>query len=322
MIQQKNHLKFLVLFSLLLSGSTLYSQESLRIKSDYRPPFTNMEGQHSIALELVREGLQRSGYQVKFDVGVIEDYQQALTDYDGLAAEWENEELAETHLLSIPYIRNQLILISRKGEKVDYKSIEELENTSLGIVKGLHYEINEQLHPSVELKESMDNQTNLQLLLQGEIDHMLVDALLMQYLMDHQATKVDELLAVGEHTLLNKSLHLALRKDLKGSTELISRFNDAIIAMVEDGTYNQILRLNHIVTDLNEDGRAEMILSDRNIGTTQPYKPYTLHGVSHEPETFHVGDEVYTHWEQVPEIHKSPNMDHEIEGFTFLRFNF
>ena len=69
----------------------------------------------------------------------------------------------------------------------------------------------------VKLALGVNDQANLDKLLRGDVDYMLVDDLLIRYVLAHQREEAEAVLAVGNKALMTRSLHLALRKDLPGA---------------------------------------------------------------------------------------------------------
>ncbi|MCK5080228.1 MAG: transporter substrate-binding domain-containing protein, partial [Bacteroidales bacterium] len=155
------------------------------------------------------------------------------------------------------------------------------------------------------------DQQNLERLLSGQIDYMLVDALLIQYLLKYQVNDVSEHLEIGNAPILAKSLHFAIRKDIEDADSIISKFNKEIHKMIADGTYNKILELNWVRADMDGDGQMELILDGNAAGTTPPQHAYGVYSnqslvkKSNKPDQYYVDGKLYSCWDNVPQEYKT-----------------
>ncbi len=304
------------LFTLLLMASALAlnAQQSITLASDIWPPFTNVAGQKAIATSLVRQALNRSGIK---SIHKIIDPHQILMGidkklYDGSAALWYNDKKSESLFFSIPYLQNRLILVGKKGADVSATKISDLKGKKIGLVDAYHYGI--ESDTSIHFIQGKSDQANLQLLLEGKEDYILVDALLVQYLLTYQGIEAREYLEVGSTPLLNHSLHFVIRKDVPNAEHIIERFNKEITKMVLDGTYNQILALNWIRMDIDGDGRAMLVLNGTHAGTRPPTTPYSIMTNSkiqknpafNSNSRFYIEGHTYDGWDSVPNQYKTP----------------
>ena len=317
---------FILLFVLLCSISGGQTTK-LILASDIWPPFTNIEGEKRIALDIVSVALERLSIENNI---IIEDFQEVMTGiesdhYSGSAALWYSEERANELIFSEPYLYNQLILVGRKGSDVNAASFNDLEEAKIGIVN--NYAYGEDIHQNskIEIVKGLSDQKNLEALLSKKVDYILVDALLIQYLLKYQINDVSEFLEIGIHPLSVKSLHFAINKKIQNSTEIISLFNAEIIEMTSDGSYHEILELNWIQEDIDGDGKMEMVFIGNQAGTDQPSNAYSL-SPSNQPinEGFYINGVFYLTWDQVPSDLKVNLIESEYsnyhEGGIILNF--
>ena len=155
-----------------------------------------------------------------------------------------------------------------------------------------------------------DDQENLDRLLKGEVDYMLVDDLLSQYFLKYNEDETAKFLEIGSTALLKRPLHFAVRKDLENAEFILERFNRQIRDMIADGTYNRILQLNWIRTDVDGDGQVEMVLGGSQAGKLAPTNTYgvpltdadrTLEGPVNR---YYIDGKVYPDWDSVPDKYK------------------
>ncbi|HXW01727.1 MAG TPA: hypothetical protein VEC93_25175, partial [Anaerolineae bacterium] len=115
----------------------------------------------------------------------------------------------------------------------------------------------------------------------------------------------------GEATMLRLPLHFALRKNFPGADTIIKRFNQEIKHMVALGTYNRILQLNWIASDVDGDGQPELVLNGDQAGTDAPENNYyMLSAPQGKPaggaSRYYIDGQVYDSWSSVPSKYKVP----------------
>jgi hypothetical protein len=143
-----------------------------------------------------------------------------------------------------------------------------------------------------------------------QIDYMLVDALLIQYMLKYQINDVTEHLEIGNIPVRVKSLHFAIRKDIVDGERIMTLFNEEITKMIADGSYNEILELNWIKSDIDGDGKMELVLQGDHAGTKQPMNTYSI--LADEPNSqpindsyrYYIDGEIYEGWENIPDKYK------------------
>ena len=157
-----------------------------------------------------------------------------------------------------------------------------------------------------EIVYGESDQQNLERLISKEIDYFLVDALLIQYLLKYQLNDVSALLEISDHPLIVKSLHLAIRKDIPNVEQIITHFNEAISAMMTDGSYNEILELNWVKADVDGDGTLELILAGNEAGTAEPEYSYNILYSEQDQASggYYVDGTKYNSWDDVPNQYK------------------
>ena len=303
--------KLLLLPLLIISLMSSAQTTELNLASDIWPPFTNIEGEKSIATEIVNEALNRQNIQVESEMLLFDKVLPGISsgDYDGSAALWITEERKKDFLFSDPYLNNQLILVGQKGSDVSASSFDDLTGKRLGIIENYAYgDINATQH--IIMVPGNGNQQNLERLLSDKIDYMLVDAIIIQYLLKYQLNDVTKFLEIGQTPLLVKTLHFALRKDLPNAEQIMTSFNEEIDNMLVDGTYHKILELNWIQMDIDGDGNLELVLDGDQAGEESPRYTYALFmdlSYVEKPKTserYFINGNLYEDWDNVPNSYK------------------
>jgi len=309
----------ILLMSHLLQGQTT----GLKLASDVWTPFTDVKPKKAFALDLVHEALGRAKVQSQTD---ILDFKEVIAEirsgrYDGSAALWRSPEREEFLLYSEPYLENRLVLVGKKGSNVSAVALSELPGKRIAIVQSYAYGPLLNQGKNMKLVAGKSDQQNLERLLKGEVDYMLVDALLIEYLLKYQSTEAARHLEIGKTAMIRLPLYFAIRKDIPGADTLVRKFNEEIRKMIAEGTYNRILQLNWIAADMDGDGQTELVLSGDKAGLNEPAESYM---VSQEGQTakvtnhYFIEGKRYQSWDQVPEKYKvlqTPVSDTEKIGF-------
>lgn len=296
-------------FSLFVSICTA-QQPVLKLASDIFPPFTDISGEKAFALELVHEALERSDIPSKTEIITFGDVLDGIVEgtYDGSGALWKTADREEYLLYSKPYLENRLVLVGRKGSDVSASILEELKNKRVSIVGGYAYGSSIYTTPGVIILPGKSDQHNLELLLEGKTDYMLVDELLIKYLLEYQHQEVKKYLAVGNKAIMKQPLYLAILRSTPNAERIVSEFNDKIIDMIADGTYNEILEINWIQYDVDGDGILELVMGGNQAGKEAPVNYYTLmstSGLSTNVNRYYVNGTVYEGWNSVPDKFKN-----------------
>lgn len=284
----------------------LPQNQELKLASDEFPPFTDRAGQKSFALELVGEALERGNVKSHTDIVLFEQVLDGIDSgtYDGSAALWKSED-RETYLLySDPYLENRLVLVGRRGSDVSAATLSELQNKRVSVVSGYAYGSDIYTTPGISIIFGKSDQENLERLLEGKTDYMLVDELLIQYLLQYQHEEVRKYLEVGSNAIILQPLYLAILKNTDGAQSIIDDFNENIAEMMSDGTYNEILELNWIQYDVDGDGLLELVMKGEEAGVDAPVHYYSLMSVSglkEEEDRYYINGQLYNGWDEVPQ---------------------
>jgi hypothetical protein len=161
--------------------------------------------------------------------------------------------------------------------------------------------------PEFVLGES--DEGNLRKLLEGEVDYVLADELLIHHVFEGQTEEAERVLEVGHSPLVSRKLYFVLRKDLPGSKEIVESFNKEIRGMMADGSYHRALDVDWIWADIDGDGASELVLRGTQAGLVEPNDSYNIiSGGGYSPVTppssYVVDGVTYENWESVPDQYK------------------
>ena len=321
-------MKNILVFVLLLTVNLVYSQTTkLNLASDVWPPFTDVATNHAFALDLVHEALARANVQEHTDITDFKKVMDGIGNkkFDGSAALWHSPEREKYLLFSEPYLENRLILVGKKGSDVSADTLSELKGKRIAVVESYAYGSLPDQADSIVLVQGSSDQQNLERLLKGDVDYMLTDALLIEYLFKYQGREAAQYLEIGTHTLLRLPLYFAIRKDITGAEKIIENFNEEIKKMIANGVYNQILQLNWVSSDVDGDGLTELVLSGDKAGTEAPINSYSVMsptGAASKDSRYVIEGKLYSNWTAVPDKYKVPqntttNQDKQDFGLVF-----
>jgi polar amino acid transport system substrate-binding protein len=281
----------------------------LHLASSVWAPFTDVDGKPHVALDVVHEALHRSN--VGFDTKIL-DFADAIEGirearFDGSEALWKTAEREKFLLYSDAYLENRLVLLARVGTDVSAKKLADLAGKKVGLVRSYAYGPEVDGVSGVDFARNADEPTNLKALLKGELDYILVDELVVHRLFADQKEKAELLLTAGQTPILIRGLHFGLRKDLPGAAEIIASFNQAILALARDGTYNHLLGVNWIAADTDQDGNPELVAHGKQVGAAPPAQHYRIAGsTTTTAPHFVIEGRTYEDWQSVPEAYKVP----------------
>jgi ABC-type amino acid transport substrate-binding protein len=303
----------LLLLAIPLSGSSEDSPPLLRLVSDYWPPFTAEEGSSRVAIELVQIALTRAGHPASNTIlsgdfaAVVQRIESG--EYDGSAALWKTSDREKFLHFSVPYLENRLVLVGREGSPVEIRSMSELAGKRLATVSSYAYGEVLATTTGPELVQGESDEANLRKLLEGEVDYVLADELLIHHVFKNQAEEAERALEVGRSSLVSRKLYFAIRKDLPGSEEIVERFNKEIRGMMADGSYHRALDVDWIWADIDGDGASELVLRGTQAGLEEPEDSYNvISGDGYSPvklpKRYVVNGVRYDNWDGVPDQYK------------------
>lgn len=326
-------LSILLLFAIPMPVSSSDEPDApppLRLVSDHWPPFTAEMGQSRVALVLVQGALMRAGYASSIKIlpdgfaQVVERIQSA--EFDGSAALWKTTEREKFLRFSIPYLENRLVLVGREGSPVEARSMSDLAGKRVATVSSYAYGEVLATTTGPEFVLGKSDEANLQSLLDGEVDYVLADELLIHHVFKRQTEEAERSLEVGRSSLVSRKLYFAIRKDLPGSKEIVRRFDEEIRAMMADGSFHRALDVDWIWADIDGDGASELVLGGTQAGVAKPvggYDVVTKDGYSPEekPPRYVVDGVTYQDWEGVPDRYKVDRTRAPVEAtIPLIRF--
>ena len=299
--------------------TTFTQGRQLRLVSTIWPPFTNDAGQPRFALDLVEAAFGRVNVSSATTFVENAQYTSAITSgpFDGSAAAWHDAAREKALMFSQPYLENRLIVVSRAGGAAPATTLAALKGRRLGVVEGYAY--GDALEKSgATLVRTKSQEESLRQLLDSRVDFAMMDALVVQYLVENYPTEAKTRLRIGTEAIIVRPLHLAIRRSHPEVESIIQNFNAQLRAMIADRTYHRLLHVDWIRADVDGDGVAEYVSGSDEAGKVPPQYVYSLFSqaaieaqVKKEAaqERYFFGGSVYNGWSSVPDRYKVDHLD-------------
>lgn len=310
--------RIIIGFAIIASVASLSAQNrTLQFVSPVRPPFTDAPGKPRFALDLVEAALGRINVTSKTALVTPGEFGSALLSgsYDGTAEAWRDSKREQVLLFSEPYLENRLVLVGRARSEVKAAALSDLKGKRIAIIAGYAYgDGNDNAGPT--WVRSNAEPESLRMLLDGKVDYMLTDDLVVQYLVDAYPEEARTRLSIGTTPLLIRPVHMALHRSLPDAAAIIKSFNSQLVKMIVDRTYHKLLHVPWIYADVDGDGRKELIAESDQGGKTPPQRAYNLFTqdqietqVRKDQERYFFGGAVYNGWSSVPDKYKVDYLD-------------
>ena len=285
---------------------------ALHLGSTPWTPFTNEAGKPRFAIDLVQAALKRMGITVETTVVPEGTLTAALLDgkFDGSPALWRDKDREDKLIYSKPYLENRLVLVARKGFDVSAPALPALAGRRIALVDGYAYGDALKVPKGPAYVTASSVEESLQMVLDSRADYVLMDDLVVEYLLTNYPEEVKARLAIGTEPLLTRTLHFALRRDVRAAQSVVDRFDAEVIKMIADRSYHRLLQVGWILADIDGDGRMELVPATDQAGREAPVRRYELVTVTADPKKpegkkrFYLGGKVYDDWGSVPERYK------------------
>lgn len=240
-------LKFawLLLVTVALFSGAATAEQTVRLMANTSPPYADRKlPDEGLALELVKHVFARTDYQPEI---TIENWSRAeegarLGVYDGLAAAWYSDERNQDLLFSEPYLDSRLMILKRRANPRNYRSLQDLAGARLGVRADYAYGIDFAAIPDLTLVEENHLIQNLLKLQSGAVDVVIGDRrTIIWQLNEYMSDRITEF-AVVDIPLPDVQRHVAASRELPGYDKLIAAFNRALAETRKDGSLQAIIK--------------------------------------------------------------------------------
>lgn len=231
----------LLVAGLLAFAADANAQELKVVASVWEPYVSASMERNGVAPALVRTALRRAGYRVQL---YIDRWPRSLTatqagNFDAIVSVWYTDARAETLAFSEPFINNRLQFMKRAADDIELRNREDFVGLRVGVVEDFAYSEQQYDTTGIEIVSGGSVGENVEQLLNGELDLVLGDHLVLSHEADQRrAAKRVEILPL---VLESRGLHLGVSRKRLDHAEIVTAFDKNIAAMKADGTYNSML---------------------------------------------------------------------------------
>ncbi|MEN0107717.1 MAG: transporter substrate-binding domain-containing protein [Pseudomonas sp.] len=228
---------------LAIASSAAANAEPLRLVANTWPPFNDVNLlNNGLASDLVITALKRAGYSSSYYqvpwARVL--YGLQVSDYDIVVSAWYDAERATYGEFSEPFLINRIRFLRHKGSSAQFRTLSDLGSNAIAVVRGYVYQHAFDNDPSLQRVPVVDFAMGARMLAAGRVQLTLEDELVARHYFQYELRGIEEQLEFLPKPLSENGLHILVRKSHPQAHEIVTRFNQAMRAMREDGTYAKI----------------------------------------------------------------------------------
>lgn len=218
---------------------------TLKVAGSIWPPYVDDQlPEGGLAVDLVRTALARAGYDVAPELEAWSRAYEgvAVGVYDVAAAVWQTEARKEVLLFSEPYLLNDVILLIRRGEPIEFRALADLYGHPIGVVRGYAYDEAFDADPNLIRVANAHLLQNLLQLSHGKVDIVVGDKWsIVQQISSYMPDALKDF-EVLPKPLARRALRIGVSRQNPNAPEIVAAFDAAIAGMKKDGTYDAIVK--------------------------------------------------------------------------------
>lgn len=193
---------------------------------------------------IVSSAFKAAGYSVKPEL-ILWDEAVAKTKagkYDVLYLAYYNKSRTQDFFYSDFFTESLVVFCKRKETPLKFKSIKDLSPYTIGVVKG--YTNTPEFDAAAYLKkvEAASDEENLRKLLKKEVDVIVIDKLVAQYLLKTKFIEGKGTVDFLDPPLIIHPLFCLFPKVIKESEQRVKDFNKGLALIKANGTLNKIIK--------------------------------------------------------------------------------
>ncbi|WP_299282317.1 transporter substrate-binding domain-containing protein [uncultured Tateyamaria sp.] len=239
-------LVFAVLFAFQAVLAPLQAQ-TLSVVADEWPPFSGEALPNGgLSLDVISAVLRRAGYDVDTQVvpwaRVIDGAQTG--EFDIVGSLFEDAELQTFLSYSDPFFSTDVRLVQRKGDSHSFTTVDELRPFSIAVGDGFVYEADFDRADYLNKVVVTTTLQGVQMVAHGRVDLTLDSVDVIRHAITHDDPALADRVEFAPGVLVSQTLHMGVRHDLEGSTQIIADFNRVLGEMRDDGSLDALLAVH------------------------------------------------------------------------------
>ncbi|NQY93694.1 MAG: transporter substrate-binding domain-containing protein [Campylobacteraceae bacterium] len=165
-------------------------------------------------------------------------------NYDGLLGAYYKEERTSFFQYSQEIDQTQIVFFTKNSKNIQYDKFTDLSKYVIGVVRAYHYTKEfDKAKKYLHLFEANHVRHNIKLLIHDRVDLILGSKkVILALLNKHYPQYVSQIKFITPILQSNK-LYVTISKKRKNHKRIISDFNEGLQEIIEDGTYDKILKL-------------------------------------------------------------------------------
>lgn len=217
--------------------------ERVRLVADVWPPFTDVtlpEG--GLATDLVSTALRRAGYETVYEQVPWARAMLGISEgrHDVLVNAWFSNERTHIGQFSKEYLLNRIRFLKRKDSPIGYRSLAELNDYLIAVVRGYAYFPAFDDDPNLKTLPVHNFSMAARLLAVGRVDLTLEDEYVARFNLAREPAQVREAIEFLPGSLTENSLHILVSLKNPHHAEIVAAFDREIAAMKADGSYDAL----------------------------------------------------------------------------------
>lgn len=234
---------WLMLLCLVLTP--LASAEPLKLATASWPPYIGRDlPNQGMAVDIVTSAFKQAG--VETVVVMLPSWDEVREGveagvYDVVLGYWYSDERARFHIYSDAFMTNRLNFIKRKGSRIAYSQLADLEGLMIATVNNYAYGDEFESYPGVYQVKSNHVIQALLALIEGRADLALGDYRVIKHeLHSYMPSRLKEI-EVLPTPLSEKGLHITVSLYNENGNTIINTFNQQIAVMKKEGELAKII---------------------------------------------------------------------------------
>lgn len=228
----------------MLSLCLLGQNEKIVLVTDPWEPFYGPDlGNKGYISEIAKEAFGRMGYDLEIE---FVPWKRALEEsregrYDGILGGFYNEERTKYFMYSDSISSANMRFFSRKGNKIEYNSLNDLIGYKIGVIRGYFYSSEFDNAGFLQKDEINNVEQNIQKIIHGRIDLFIASEEVVYWLLKTKLNEYrDEIVPLGPVYVTN-DLYIIISKKSKYPKKIVEDFNNGLEQIKKDGTFNIIM---------------------------------------------------------------------------------
>lgn len=234
----------LLVLTLVITTGPARADDPVKMMTNTWSPYVDAElPDQGLAMELVTHIFARAGYSVS---NTIEIWPQASESVrtglsDVLGATWRDDARDQRFIYSEPYLMNELIVVKRREMQGRHYSIGAMANSRIGLIPDYAYGIDFTELPKVEIVYENQIVQNLENLLNNKVDFVVGDRRVIAAKLGAFPEERRHEIEVASISLPPRGLYVAGSRAIERPAHLVKEFNNALIEVKRDGSYQKII---------------------------------------------------------------------------------